>query len=228
MLHPLFIYEPSRFEEQGKEVALNSIPGVSGLLLAGGRSTRMGRDKRFLDVGGQPLIFRALSVLEQIFEEVLISVAEPVEELKETAHRIIPDRIPGCATLGGLLSGLEASHQSCVFAVACDMPFLNEALVRRMAEEAENADVVMAKLSSGVQPMHALYSKACVPYLEQMIARHCLKLQALLDLPGLTIRVLEEESVRKVDPQLLSFMNVNTPADLEFARKTLAGHARQP
>ena len=81
------------------------------------------------------------------------------------------------------------------------------------------SDVSMVKLSTGLQPMQGVYSKRCLPALEEMVNTECLRIQDLMLRKDLTVQILEEESMRKLDPHLLSFLNVNTPADLEFATK---------
>lgn len=196
---------------------------LTGVLLAGGKSRRMGRDKRFLELNGRTLLDRAVSVFESLFEEVLIVVAEPTPELGGLRHRVVTDLIPGRAALGGLHAGLSYAAWPKVFAAACDMPFLSQPVIRRMVELAPHADAVIAQLADGLQPMHAVYSKGCLPYLERMARSGHLKLQDLCREPGLSVRLVSEEDLRGVDPQFLSFMNINTPADLEFARKLLAG-----
>jgi len=199
------------------------IPQMTGLLVAGGKSRRMGRDKRFLELGGQPLLQRALSVLQRLFPEVLIAVAEPLSQLTGQGFRVVLDLIPNCATLGGLYTGLSSASHPRVFAVGCDMPFLNPEAIRRLAGLDAQADVVMPRLATGLQPMHAVYSKSCLPHLERMAKEQRLKVQDLAEAAGLTVKLVPEKDLLDVDPQLLSFFNINTPADLEFARKLLAG-----
>jgi len=191
--------------------------------VAGGKSRRMGRDKRFLELGGQPLLQRALSVLQRLFPEVLIAVAEPLSQLTGQGFRVVLDLIPNCATLGGLYTGLSSASHPRVFAVGCDMPFLNPEAIRRLAGLDAQADVVMPRLATGLQPMHAVYSKSCLPHLERMAKEQRLKVQDLAEAAGLTVKLVPEKDLLDVDPQLLSFFNINTPADLEFARKLLAG-----
>lgn len=183
----------------------------------------MGQDKRFLELDGRTLLERTLSVLESQFAEVLVVLAEPTAQLAGLRHRIVTDLVPDCATLGGLYTGLASAAKRRIFAAACDMPFLNSALIGMMAELDREADVVMAQLASGLQPMHAVYSKACLPQLERMLKAGNLKVQELCQAPGLSVRLVSEQELRATDPQLLSFFNVNTAADLEFARKLLAG-----
>jgi len=204
------------------------IPHMTGLLVAGGKSRRMGRDKRFLDLGGQPLLHRALSVLQRLFPEVLIAVAEPLPQLTGQGFRVVLDLIPNCATLGGLYTGLASASHPRIFAVGCDMPFLNQEAIRRLAGLGAQADVVMPRLATGLQPMHSVYSKGCLPHLDRMVKAQQLKVQDLVEVAGLTVKLVPEKDFLDVDPQLLSFFNINTPADLEFARKLLAetGHDR--
>ena len=191
--------------------------------MAGGKSRRMGRDKRFLELDGQPLLQRALSVLQGLFPEVLVAVAEPLPQLTGQGYRMVLDLIPNCATLGGLYTGLFFASHPRVFAIGCDMPFLNPKVVKRLAETGPQADVVMPRLATGLQPMHAVYSKACLPHLERMAKEQRLKVQNLAEIAGLTVKLVPEKDFLDLDPQLLSFFNINTPADLEFARKLLAG-----
>jgi molybdopterin-guanine dinucleotide biosynthesis protein A len=195
---------------------------ASGLLLAGGKSRRMGSDKRFLQIGGIPLIERVLTVLTSIFEEIIISVAEPDGRLAHYGHRIVVDAVPNCAALGGLWTGLQAANRPRVFAVACDMPFLNERVIERMIMLDNAADIVIAALPEGVQPMHALYSKACLPFLEQMVRAQDLTLQHLVHEKELKARIVPFSEFQGEDPYTLSFMNINDPADLELARKLAA------
>jgi molybdopterin-guanine dinucleotide biosynthesis protein A len=195
---------------------------MTGVLLAGGQSRRMGRDKRFLELDGRALLDRTLGVLETLFSEVIVAVAEPDPRLDRLRHRVVTDLIPDRAALGGLYTALSAATTSRIFAAACDMPLLNPAVITRLMAVGGDADVVMVRLASGLQPMHAIYSKACLPHLERMAAGRQLAIHDLSRVPELTVRIVTEEEVRDLDPQFLSFLNVNTPADFEFVRKLLA------
>ena len=199
---------------------------VTGILLAGGKSRRMGIDKRFLKLGGATLVRRALSVYERIFTEILIVVAEPVPELTDMGHQVVTDLIPNYATIGGLYTGLSLSHTPRVFAAACDMPFLNPRIIGHLVEYCGD-DVVMPKLGTGLQPMHAVYAKTCLPYFERMMANNNLSIQAVLGHHELQVRLVTEEVLRTFDPQLMSFLNLNTPEDAELARQIVEQGGRQ-
>jgi molybdenum cofactor guanylyltransferase len=199
---------------------------VTGILLAGGKSRRMGLDKRFLQLGGETLVRRALSVYERLFTEILIVVAEPVPELSDMGYQIVTDLIPNCATLGGLYTGLSFARSRRIFAAACDMPFLSSAVIDHLLQFCDD-DIVMPKLVSGLQPMHAVYAKTCLPYFEDMIANNILSIQLVLENYELRARLVPEEALRTLDPQLLSFLNLNTPEDVELARHIVDQGGRQ-
>jgi len=190
---------------------------VTGVLLAGGKSRRMGRDKRFLPVGEETLFARSLAALRSIFQRVLVVVAQDSPPI-DTDAIVLRDLIPACGSLGGLYTGVKQAGTDWVFAVACDMPFLDPATVRHFANLKGEADVVMAKLEQGLQPMHALYHRNCLPVMERLIGAKELKIQRLAGDPALRVRLVLPQELRLVDPLLRSFYNVNTPDDLEAAR----------
>ena len=206
----------------------SKIADMAGVLLAGGRSRRMGRDKRFIELGGMTLFERTLRVFESVFDEILIVVAQPGESLGNPAHRVVSDRVPNCGSLGGLYTGLHYAGRPRVFAAACDMPFLDPAVIRLMSDLDREADIVMPRLATGLQPMHAVYSKTCLAHLEAMIERRQLEIHTLTGHAALRIRFVEEEQVRPVDRRLLSFVNINRPEDLAFAEQLHANRQMIP
>ncbi|MCY3955875.1 MAG: molybdenum cofactor guanylyltransferase [Nitrospira sp.] len=196
---------------------------VSGVVLAGGKSKRMGMDKRHLSVHGKPLLDRVTSVLLELFPEVLLVLAEEDISRQDDRIRIVTDLIPDCAAVGGLYTGLYHSRYSRVFVVACDMPFINPAVIGLFLQKIDATDIVVAQLVTGLQPLHGLYSKQCLPVLKDMIDARDLRLQNIADKQGLTVHRVPETEIKRVDPQLLSFLNVNSPADLELANKISPG-----
>ncbi|MBH0206650.1 MAG: molybdenum cofactor guanylyltransferase [Nitrospira sp.] len=198
------------------------IGDVTGILLAGGKSKRMGEDKRFLLVGEQTLFERTLAVLRSIFQTVCVVIAQDSPPL-EAEVPVFRDLVAGCGSLGGLYTGLKQAHTEYVFVVACDMPFLNPILVRYMVSLRDKTDIVMVRLEQGLQPTHALYSRRCLPVIEGMLHTRQLKIQDLATHQSLHTRLVAESELRKIDHEGLSFINVNTPADLDAARMR---HAR--
>jgi len=193
---------------------------VTGVLLAGGKSRRMGEDKRYLVVGEQTLLERGLGVLRSIFQEVLVVIAQDSLPLGVDA-RVVRDLVPDCGSLGGLYTGLTQATTPYIFVVACDMPFLDPAVITQFTSRRASADIVMAKLATRLHPMHALYGKGCLPVLEQMIRARQLKIQEMVSHGSLRVQYVTEADLLTIDPFWHSFQNVNTPADLEAARSLL-------
>ena len=193
-------------------------PNITGVILGGGQSRRMGRDKRRLHWEGEPFLDRVSRLMAKLFKDVLVVTAENDYEGSHLPVRLVTDRIPHKGSLGGLYTGLvEAKNLSC-FVVACDMPFLNLECIALMCHRfSKNISVV--RISRGLQPLHARYTKECIPVIEQMIHDGDLKIQNLLTHSDLSIDILDESIFHNIDPYGKTFMNINTPADFEFARK---------
>ena len=194
---------------------------VTGVILAGGKSRRMGEDKRYLVVGEQTLLERGLGVIRSIFQEVLIVIAQDSPPLDVDA-KVVRDLLPDCGSLGGLYTGLMQATTPWIFVVACDMPFLDQAVIDQFTSRRATADIVMAKLDARLHPMHALYGKRCLPALEQMIQARQLKIQEIVSQSSLRVQYVTEAELLTIDPSWRSFQNVNTPSDLEAARSLLA------
>ena len=209
MTHPLFLFGHCIEDIMETE--------VTGILLAGGKSRRMGEDKRYLIVGKQTLLERGLAVLRSIFQDVLVVIAQDSPPLGVDA-RVVRDLVPDCGSLGGLYTGLTQATTPYIFVVACDMPFLDQAVISQFTSRRTTADIVMAKLAARLHPMHALYGKGCLPAMEQMILARQFKIQEIVSHASLQVRYVTEADLLTIDPSGRSFHNVNTPADLEVAR----------
>jgi molybdopterin-guanine dinucleotide biosynthesis protein A len=183
----------------------------------------MGLDKRFLKVAGQRTFDRTLKVLEELFAETIVVLAEPIAALDVKGCRVVYDAIPNTGSLGGLYTGLITSSHQQAFAVACDMPYLNSDVIRFMSSFDITADVVVAKLSGRFQALHALYTKRCVPILKEMAERKDLKLQRLFCDEALRISIVQERDLTAIDSGLRSFQNINTPEDLASAEGATSG-----
>ncbi|MDZ4733329.1 MAG: molybdenum cofactor guanylyltransferase [Nitrospirota bacterium] len=194
---------------------------VTGVLLAGGNSRRMGEDKRYLVVGEQTLLERGLTVLRSLFQQVLVVIAQDSPPLDVNA-RVVRDLLPDCGSLGGLHSGLTEATTPYIFVVACDMPFLDPAVIAQFTSRRATADIVMAKLAGRLHPMHALYGQRCLPVVEQMIGARRLKIQDMVSQASLRVHYVIEADLLSIDPSGRSFHNVNTPADLALARSLVA------
>jgi len=156
-----------------------------------------------------------------MFHEVLVVIAQDSAPLDIDA-RIVRDLVPDCGSLGGIYTGLTQATTPYIFAVACDMPFLNQAVITQFTNRRDTADIVMARLATRLHPMHALYGKGCLPAMEQMIVARQLKIQELVSHASLRVQYVTEADLLSIDPSWRSFHNVNTPEDLEAAYSLLA------
>ncbi|MGP0594970.1 molybdenum cofactor guanylyltransferase [Nitrospira sp. T9] len=191
---------------------------MSAVILAGGKSRRMGKDKRTLEWGGTTFLDKVCLTIGELFDEIIMVTAIEDYPCGHLPVRLVTDTIPQKGSLGGIFTGINEASFSSVFVVACDMPFLNPFVISRLCSLPEN-DVVMPKLSSGYQPLHARYSKRCSLIMEKMIQEGNLRIQSLIQDPSLSIQIVEEALFHDIDPHGYSFLNINTPADYEFARK---------
>ncbi len=193
-------------------------PPVTGLILAGGASRRMGKNKAFLELGGRPLIAIVLERLTQVCAEVLI-VAGDVGPYSGLGVPTVRDRFAGAGVLGGLHAGLEAASCELAIAVGCDMPFLNPDLLRAFVEWSVGFDVVLLRRGEEVEPLHATYRRTCVLPIEEAIRARQRRIISFFD--RVRVRYLTPEEVIPLDPELRSFFNVNTPEEWEKAQLML-------
>ncbi|MDB4898111.1 MAG: molybdopterin-guanine dinucleotide biosynthesis protein [Firmicutes bacterium] len=186
-----------------------------GVILAGGKSSRMGVNKALLDFEGEPLVQRLARRFQRWFAQVVVVTNTPdvyaFLDLPMTA-----DRVPGLGPLGGLEAGLTASRFDHAFFCACDMPFVNEALVRHLAALAPGHDIVVPQLDGEFEPMHAIYSRSLLPRIQAHLESRRLRLTSIFD--GALLRAVTEAEIRQFgDPEQL-FFNCNTPAEFEQAK----------
>ena len=189
---------------------------VTGVVQAGGKSTRMGgAPKALVELGGRRLIERVVGVVREVVDDVLIVTNTP-DLYRFLDVPMVPDVFVDHGSLGGIYSGLAAAPGDAAFTVACDMPFLHPAVARLVVERAGEADVVIPRAADQLQTMHAVYGKACLPPMDARLRAGRLKITGFFD----DVRVLEvpeAEVARHADPALV-FMNLNTPEELERAR----------
>ncbi len=191
---------------------------VSGIVLAGGMSRRLGRNKAVVPVGGEPLIRRVIGRISQIAEETVVVVAE----MEQASALRLPDSLkvaadifPGGGSLGGIFSGLSAATGEWGLTVSCDMPFLNIQLFRHMLSLRAGVDVVVPVLDGRPEPTHAFYSQRCLPYIERQLRADDLKIVRFFN--DVRVSFVPQEVIDRLDPDHLSFFNINTEQDLEQA-----------
>ncbi len=196
-----------------------STPPLSALLLTGGRSSRMGQNKALMSLspGTPPVVSLAVERLREVADEVLLvgSDAEPYAFLGLPQ---VPDAFPGAGSLGGIYSGLAAASHRYALAVACDMPFLNVVLLRYMAELPREYDVLIPRIEEP-EPMHAIYSTRCLPWMEERLRAERYKIIGWFE--KARVQYLERGVLERFDPRLRSFYNMNTPDEWEQAKRML-------
>jgi molybdopterin-guanine dinucleotide biosynthesis protein A len=190
---------------------------VTGVVQAGGTSTRMG-GKALIELGGRSIVERVVAALTPAVDDVLVVTNTP-ELYAFLGLPMVADVYPDHGSLGGIYSGLRAAGEI-AFTVACDMPFLHPEVVRLVVERAGEGDVVIPRVGEQLETMHAAYSQTCLPPIEARLRAGRLKIVGFFD----DVRVVEigaAEVARFRDPAI-AFMNVNTPDELERARALVA------
>jgi len=180
----------------------------------------MGTNKAVLTVGGVRIIDRVVGILGSLFAELLV-IANAPEAYRDLGLRIEPDVLPEHGSLGGIYSGLKHVRAPRAFLCACDMPFLDPALIRLLQAEAAGYDVGLPESPEGPQPMHAIYAKTCLPAIERALAAGRFKISGFFE--AVRVRTIPWDVVRTFDATGDCFFNVNTPAELAEADARWAG-----
>ncbi len=197
---------------------------TSCVILAGGKSSRLGNDKVLETVGSKSLLQRVISGVSLLSNDIIIVTAseQAFPELVDYPElRIVSDIFPGKGPLGGIYTGLVTSTSFYNLVVAIDMPFLNRDFLRYMIRLAARFDLVVPRVGNLVEPLHAVYTRKCLAPIEGMIAQGRLRVNLLLSL--VNTRYVEAEEFERYDPEHLSFFNVNTEDDLKKARELTGG-----
>jgi len=195
------------------------ITDVSGVILAGGENRRFGKNKALARICDQPLIERVVSVMSSIFEDLVLITNTP--EVYSYLHiPLYKDEIEGCGPLGGILTGLI--HMSCNygFFAACDMPCLKQSFIRHMVYLKNGYDVVVPRIAENkIEPLHAIYAKACIPFIRKSIKAGSYRISCLFRTGS--ARYIDIDEICRFDPGLMSFINVNTEKELKSINQLL-------
>jgi molybdopterin-guanine dinucleotide biosynthesis protein A len=180
---------------------------ISGFILAGGRSSRMGTDKALLMVQGEPLLQRMKNLIEPFCNQVFISGSNP--EYSKYDAPLIPDIFSGCGPIAGIYSSLKVSPTEWNLYVSVDVPFVNEEMIRLLIDNTFGCDCVIPRHKYGVEPLVAMYNRSCLPVLEEMIKTGNFKLQSLISI--LDAKYLDCNDLIQKYPRL--FHNLNRMED---------------
>jgi molybdopterin-guanine dinucleotide biosynthesis protein A len=205
--------------------------GISALILAGGRSTRMGQDKAWLQFGGVPLVEHTARRVSPLVDELIFSTDQPIpfEPLLRRLPlpvQVVSDETPGAGPLAGIAAGLGAATFDLVLVLAVDMPFVQLRLLSHMATLAVDYEAVVPGMRHSTsdelvaEPLHAFYRRSCLaPISAHLQAGHRRVVSFLPDVRTCWISAAE---IARFDPDFMSFHNLNTPADWDLATRWLA------
>ncbi|QWV95639.1 molybdenum cofactor guanylyltransferase [Geomonas oryzisoli] len=183
---------------------------ITGVILVGGKSRRMGRDKAFLQMQGKPLFERVLDLFRGSFAKVLL-VGDRSERFSSYSLTVLPDLIPG-SSLGGVYTGLSGADSEWIFVSSCDLPFPSVAILRHLCSLREGYDAVVPKTGQGYEPLFALYSKRCLEPIQKLLeGGECC---AYAWYPQVRVREVGPEEIARLDPTGTAFLNLNTPEDV--------------
>jgi len=193
---------------------------AGAVVLVGGQSSRMGRPKAALDFGGVPLLNRIVIELKRRFDEIVI-VAAPVSagqpRIEIPGLKIVHDETAFAGPLDALRRGLDALDRGVAFVCSCDLPLLNSDVAVKLVTMLDAFDAVIPEVGGKLQPLHAIYRKQCAREIETLAQSGEKRLTVAAR--SINPRKVDESELRKIDPELRSFFNVNTPEDYQQALK---------
>ena len=194
----------------------------SGVILSGGLAARYdGAEKSFLEVGGIRILDRIYKIYRELFDEIILVTNSP-EKFLEWDLLIVSDLFPIRSSLTGIHAGLFYMTNPYAFFSACDTPFLKKEMVETIIGKIEaQIDIVMPETSAGFEPLCAAYSKRCLEAAQNNLEQNKLKITRTFRKSR--IKTISEKALRKIDPELRSFFNINTPGDLRLAEEMVKG-----
>jgi molybdopterin-guanine dinucleotide biosynthesis protein A len=187
---------------------------ISAIVLAGGNSSRLGRDKALLQIyGSSTVIHTVVEKLQWISDDVI--VATNGKKYADLRVRFTDDMYKNSGPLAGLHSGLLAAKHNRALVVACDMPFLNVNLLNHMVSQSLDDYALVPRIKDWLEPLHAVYSRQCIAPIDKMLNTSRFRMYDFLD--TISIKYLSEDSIKMFDPQYRSFFNLNSPKSLKEA-----------
>jgi molybdopterin-guanine dinucleotide biosynthesis protein A len=193
----------------------------TGVILAGGRNSRFsGNNKALIQVAGKRILDRIYAVFANLFDNILLVTNDPVQYITWDFD-IVTDIFPFRSALTGLHAGLFYITTPYAFFTACDIPFLKKETVELLFDSLEpGVDIVIPETSKGVEPLCAIYSRRCFKPIEETLLKKSFKIQRIFQ--KVRVKKIPEKILRTVDPDLISFSNINTPDDLIKAEERLS------
>jgi molybdopterin-guanine dinucleotide biosynthesis protein A len=187
---------------------------MTGIILAGGKNTRMGATKAFLTINGTRLIDIILKVYRDIFSEIIIVTNDPLDYTEFSDVVVVTDIYKEKKALGGIYTGLFYASSEYSFVIACDMPFLNKDFILYMTKLTGKHDLIVPLPDDGYQPLHAIYSQRCLPAMKRLITADKLKITGFYKEKAMRLMTINEEQIKPFNQDGRLFLNINTPEDL--------------
>lgn len=199
---------------------------MTSIILAGGKSLRLGRSKALQVIEGKNLIQWVVDCLTIFNTEIIIATARGEAIHCSSAVRIktVADIYPGKGPLGGIYSGLIASSSLRAIVVGCDTPFLSVGLLEYMTQGCSTFDVIVPRIKNKLEPLCAVYSKSCLAPIQELLEQNERRISRLFSM--VKVKYIEEAEINSFDPEHLSFFNINNQDDLDRARKLAAERRR--
>lgn len=185
--------------------------------MSGGKNSRMGVNKAFLEIDGKRLIDNILFIYQRIFSEIIIVTNDPSPYREFPDTIIVTDIYKGKGSLGGIYTGLFYAANDYSFIAACDMPYLNKDFILYMIEQVGKNDIIVPDLPEGFQALQAIYSRRCLPAIKKMILADKLKIAGLYK--DMRLLRITEEKIKPFNTNGRLFLNINTPEDLKAHNK---------
>jgi len=192
---------------------------MTSIILAGGKSSRLGRSKALQAIGGKSLIQWVVDRLALLSTEIIIATAhgEAISFSSAVKIKTVADIYPGKGPLVGIYSGLIASSSSRAIVVGCDTPFLSAGLLEYMTQICSTFDIVVPRIKNKLEPLCAVYSKNCSGLIQGLLEQDELRIRKLFSM--VKVKYVEEDEINRFDPEHLSFFNINSQDDLDRAKK---------
>ena len=190
-------------------------------IMAGGKSSRMGTDKSFVELHGKPMIEHLIEQISDLGQAETVLITNRPNDYAHLGLPMVGDVFPDSGSLGGIYTAIYNSKYQDILVIACDMPFVKPNLLRYMltlrAEAHGPYDVIVPRINKYPEGLHAIYSKQCLAPIKKSIAMNRLKVIGFYD--EVRVRYLDETEYQDIDPKGLSFFNVNTPEQLAEAER---------
>lgn len=192
---------------------MKQIRHVTGVILAGGASSRFGSNKALASFDSLPLIQHVAQPLEKLFPEHLVVTNTPAS-YEFLGWPMVGDIYPSCGPLGGIHAALKTINTPKAFIVGCDMPLLNTVLISHLCNLPGDWEAALPWLQAGPEPLYAVYARQCLPHIEQSLQDREFKIGLLLR--KLKLHKVSEDEILELIGDLSTFHNINFNQDLSL------------